>query len=127
VHAQHADRLGNEADHVVHGRHDRHRPIVRPADLVGAGLRTPGELIKQWDFDTGLGGPVKRDALWYFISARDEGQHRTIPGIYPNLNAGDATKFSYVPDTTKEARGAESWQLAAPRHLAGQSSHKFNF
>ena len=57
--------------------------------LRAAGLSTPGALIKQWDFDTGFGGPVKRDVLWYFISARDEGQHRTIPGIYPNLNAGD--------------------------------------
>jgi hypothetical protein len=48
-------------------------------ELRAAGLRTPGALIKQWDFDTGFGGPLKRDALWYFITARDEGQHRTIP------------------------------------------------
>src|SRR4029077_14560847 len=90
--------------------------------------RTPGALIKQWDFDTGFGGPIKRDALWYFISLRDEGQHRTIPGIYPNLNAGDPTKYLYVPDPTKEARGAESWQLASGR-LTWQAKprNKFNF
>ena len=84
-------------------------------ELRAAGLRTPGALIKQWDFDTGFGGPLKRDALWYFITARDEGQHRTIPGIFPNLNAGDPTKFLYAPDTTKEVRGAESWQLGSAR------------
>src|SRR4051812_8907575 len=63
-------------------------------ELKAAGLRTPGALIKQWDFDTGFGGPLKRDSLWYFITLRDEGQHRTIPGIYPNLNAGDPRSIS---------------------------------
>ena len=66
--------------------------------------------------------------MWYFITARDEGQHRTIPGIYPNLNAGDPAKYLYVPDTTKEARGAESWQLGSAR-LTWQATprNKFNF
>ena len=97
-------------------------------ELRDAGLRTPGSLIKQWDFDTGFGGPILRDALWYFITARDEGQHRTIPGIFPNLNAGDPTKFLYVPDTSKEVRGAESWQVASAR-LTWQATprNKFNF
>jgi len=97
-------------------------------ELRAAGLRTPGALIKQWDFDTGFGGPIKRDALWYFVTARDEGQHRTIPGIYPNLNAGDPSKYLYVPDATKEARGAESWQVGSIR-LTWQATprNKFNF
>jgi hypothetical protein len=97
-------------------------------ELRAAGLRTPGALIKQWDFDTGLGGPLRRDVLWYFVNARDEGQHRTIPGIFPNLNAGDPTKFLYAPDTTKEVRGAESWQLGSLR-LTWQATrrNKFNF
>lgn len=97
-------------------------------ELRAAGLRTPGALIKQWDFDTGFGGPIKRDALWYFITARDEGQHRTVPGIFPNLNAGDPTKYLYAPDTTKETRGAESWQVGSIR-LTWQATprNKFNF
>ena len=94
-------------------------------ELMAAGLRTPGSLIKQWDFDTGFGGPIMRDALWYFVTARDEGQHRTIPGIFPNLNAGDPTTFLYAPDTTKEARGAESWQLGrCSSHLAGHAAQQ---
>jgi len=96
--------------------------------LRAAGLSTPGALIKQWDFDTGFGGPVKRDVLWYFISLRDEGQHRVIPGIFPNLNAGDPTKYLYAPDRTKETRGAESWQLGSVR-MTWQATrrNKFNF
>jgi hypothetical protein len=96
--------------------------------LKSAGLSKPGALIKQWDFDTGVGGPVKRDKLWFFVTARDEGQWRTIPGIYPNLNAGDPTKFLYVPDTTRQVDGAESWQVGTIRlTLQATPRNKFNF
>ena len=95
--------------------------------VEGRRLSTPGALLKQWDFDAGVGGPIKKDKVWYFVTARDEGQHRSIPGIYPNLNAGDPAKFLYVPDTTRQTRGAESWQVATIR-LTWQATprNKFN-
>ena len=83
--------------------------------LRQAGLTTPGKLLKQWDVTFGIGGPIMKDRLWYYVTARDEGQHRSIPNIYPNLNAGDPTKFLYVPDRTREVRGAESWRLYSAR------------
>ena len=83
--------------------------------LRTAGLTTPGKLLRQWDFTFGIGGPVLKDRLWYYVTARDEGQHRSIPGIFPNLNAGDPTKFLYVPDRSREVRGAESWRLYSAR------------
>jgi len=96
--------------------------------LKAAGLSTPGVLLKQWDFTGGGGGPIKKDRLWYYITGRDEGQHRSIPGVFPNLNAGDPTKFTYVPDTTKTAKGAESFQLASIRlTLQATSRNKFNY
>jgi hypothetical protein len=91
-------------------------------ELRAAGLTTPGKLIKQWDFTFGVGGPIIKDRLWYRVAARDEGQHRTIPGIFPNLNAGDATKSLYAPDRTKDVRGAESWRLYTVRLTAQASS-----
>jgi hypothetical protein len=87
-------------------------------ELQKAGLAVPGKLIRQWDETFGIGGPIKKDRFWYYATARDEGQHRTIPGIYPNKNAGDPTKFLYEPDKTKEARGAESFQLLSARITA---------
>jgi hypothetical protein len=92
-----------------------------------AGLTTPGKLLKQWDYTFGIGGPIKKDRLWYYVTARDEGQYRSIPNIYPNLNAGDPTKRLYSPDTTREVRGAESWRLYVVR-LTYQAStrNKFN-
>jgi len=96
--------------------------------LKDAGLSTPGVLLQQWDYTGGVGGPIKKDHLWYYGTLRDEGQHRSIPGIYPNLNAGDPTKFTYAPDLTKQAQGAESFQLASYR-LTWQITprNKFNY
>ena len=87
-------------------------------DLKTRGLSAPGKLLKQWDETFGVGGPIFRDRLWYYGTYRDEGQHRSIPGVFPNLNAGDPTKWEYLPDTTRQARGAESFQLASIRLTA---------
>ena len=67
-----------------------------------AGLTRPGQLLRQWDYTFGIGGPIMKDRLWYYVTARDEGQYRSIPNIYPNLNAGDPTKRLYSP--TRPAR-----------------------
>ena len=95
--------------------------------LRAAGLSVPGQLIKQWDVNVGAGGPIKKDRLWFFATARDEGQYRSIPGIYPNLNAGDPTKWLYAPDRSRQAQGAESWQVGTVR-LTVQATprNKFN-
>jgi hypothetical protein len=92
------------------------------------GFAVPGVLLSQWDYTGGVGGPIFKDRLWYYGTARDEGQHRTIPNIYPNLNAGDPTKYTYSPDNTRQAQGAESFQLFSIR-LTSQITprNKFNW
>jgi hypothetical protein len=96
-------------------------------ELRNQGLQTPGALIKQWDFTGGVGGPILKDRIWYYGTARDFGQHRTIPGVFPNLNAGDPTKWEYLPDTTREARGAESFQTFSARFtIQATPRNKFN-
>jgi hypothetical protein len=96
-------------------------------ELRSAGLSTPGQLLKQWDFTGGVGGPILRDRIWYYVTGRDVGQHRSIPGIFPNLNAGDPTKWEYEPDTTRQARGAESFQLFSTRFtVQATPRNKFN-
>src|SRR5262245_57775888 len=97
-------------------------------ELRLAGLSTPGKLLKQWDETFGVGGPIKKDRLWYYATYRDEGQHRTIPGIFPNLNAGNPNAWEYAPDTSRQARGAESFQLASVRFtIQASQRNKFNF
>lgn len=97
-------------------------------ELRQAGLSTPGKLLKLWDVNVGIGGPIKRDKLWFFAMVRDEGRYNSIPGIFPNRNAGDATKWTYDPDRSRQAQGAESWRIASAR-LTYQATprNKFTF
>ncbi len=41
--------------------------------LAAAGLRTPDSTIKIWDTQASLGGPIKRDKLWFFVTNRYNG------------------------------------------------------
>ena len=95
--------------------------------LQSRGLATPGKLTKEWDFTGGVGGPIVKDRLWFYGTARNEGEYRSIPGIFPNANAGDPTKFLYVPDTTRVAQGAESFKTFSGRlTLQANTKNRFN-
>jgi hypothetical protein len=84
-------------------------------DLKARGLLTPGSNTKIWDFNGGVGGPIKKDRLWFFYTLRDEGSHRTVPGMFANLNAGDPTKWTYAPDLNKPAAVAASFRTTSLR------------
>ena len=51
---------------------------------------------------------MKRDRLWYFANIRNYGNQSPVVGAFGNLNAGDATKWTYVKDPNLEGRGADS-------------------
>jgi hypothetical protein len=97
------------------------------ADLQARGLTTPGALTKVWDFNGALGGPIKQDRAWFFLQFRDEGSHRTVPGMFANANMGDPTKWTYVADTTRPAVQAGSWRNGALRLTVQPTTrNKFN-
>src|SRR4029078_9997579 len=72
-------------------------------DLKARGLRTPGDLLKLWDFSGSVGGPIKKNRVWYFFNAREEGSYRAVPGMYANINAGVPGKYTYVADLSRPA------------------------
>jgi len=95
-------------------------------DLKARGLFTPGSNTKIWDFNGGVGGPIKKDRLWFFYTLRDEGSHRTVPGMFANLNAGDPTKWTYAPDPNKPAAVAASFRTTSLR-LTAQATPRNQF
>ena len=96
-------------------------------ELKARGLTTPGKLFKLWDINAGVGGPIKKDVVWFFFQFRDQGSHRTIPGMFANKNMGDPTKWTYERDTTRPAVAAGSWRNAALRLTVQPTPrHKFN-
>jgi Carboxypeptidase regulatory-like domain len=67
------------------------------------GLRETNVLVKTWDINPMFGGPLKRDRLWFFATARHFVTKNTVAGIFLNRNAFDNTKFAYDPDFSKQA------------------------
>src|SRR5215471_7341616 len=104
--------------------------------LQQAGLASPLSILKLWDADAGLGGPIKKDRVWFFINYRDEGSWQTIPGIFANAPWEPITTpisnalapWNVAFDTSTPARNANSWQIASGR-LSTQinSKNKINF
>jgi hypothetical protein len=76
------------------------------------GLTTqPGALKTVYDFNPGFGGPILRDKLWFFGSARWTKAENYVPNNYPNRNFTVGTTsptllntgtMVYTPDTTKD-------------------------
>jgi hypothetical protein len=96
-------------------------------DLKSRGLTVPGELRKVWDYTGGVGGPLLRERLWFYSTARDEGSERGVPGMFANKNAGNPAKFNYEADTSRPAVLAASYRIyttrltlqASPKHKIG--------
>ncbi len=96
-------------------------------EIRDAGLRAPNKLDKIWDTSVAIGGPIKRDRLWFFSAARYQGNHRLVGGMFRNLNAGDVNAWTYVPDPSEQAVADSNWKNVSTR-LTWQASsrHKFN-
>ncbi len=92
-------------------------------ELKSFGITEVPGLIKNYDTNFAMGGPIKRDRLWFFGNARTFGAQSDIPGLYGNRNAGNPNAFTYVPDTSLKARNANSKMIGAIR-LTGQLTPK---
>jgi hypothetical protein len=98
--------------------------------LKAAGLASPLSILKLWDADAGLGGPIKKDRVWFFINYRDEGSWQTIPGIFANAPwepittpiSNATAPWNVAFDTNTPARNANSWQIASGRLSAQVTS-----
>ena len=96
-------------------------------ELQAAGLSSPSKYIKAWDYTAGVGGPIKKDRLWYFGQFRSEGGETTTPSIFANRNAGDPTKWLVDFDRTRPSRGAGKWTVGSLRLTVQASArNKFN-
>ena len=69
----------------------------------------PGALKSVYDFNPGYGGPIKKDKLWFFLTARWTQAENDVPNDYPNTNfvVGTTsptllnnTTMTYVPNQT---------------------------
>ena len=77
-------------------------------ELRRIGIDEPPAIRRNWDSSGSLGGPIMRDRLWFFGTARSFGNSQVVEGAAPNLYVGDPTKWLYAPEPGVEVRRVES-------------------
>jgi len=83
--------------------------------LKNAGLLAPNQLQKIWDVNASIGGPIRKDRLWYYLGGRSQGNRKLVEGMYYNKNAGDPSKWTYDPDLAKQATDDGTWKNVSLR------------
>jgi len=102
-------------------------------ELRAQGLQSGNDLIKSWDYNYALGGPIVKEKLWFFASYRDWGLEEKITGMFRPLDP-----LSYKFDPRQGAAGnvnlndpatLNSWLHTANGRLTWQATprNKFTF
>jgi len=103
--------------------------------LKDAGLRSPQELRKVFEFNPMGGGRIVRDKLWFYMTYRSLSAENTVPGMFSNRNAGDPTKWVVDFDTSKPAYndnidwnaiGRITWQVSPRNKLSVSHSQQYS-
>jgi hypothetical protein len=71
--------------------------------LKDQGLTGVNRLKLQYDVNPAGGGPILRDKLWFFVSARWQTNQNYLAGLYENLNAFNPASWQYAPNLSKQA------------------------
>src|SRR5262249_46713615 len=97
-------------------------------DLIARGLRSVNRLNYIYDSGVTLGGPIKKDLLWFFGSFREWGNERQAANKFYNLYQGTAQWYQYAPDLTRPGFAKEWYESKALRITWKASDrNKFNF
>jgi len=83
-------------------------------NTAGTGI-VPTPLTKVYDLNAAAGGPIKKDRVWYFVTARTQGSTRANVNQFVNLNAGDPNKWLYAPDLSQQGFSDRTWDNVSGR------------
>ena len=94
-------------------------------ELIARGLKSVNRLNYIYDAGFTLGGPIKRDRLWFYGSFREWGNKRQAANKFYNATQG--TPF-YTPDLSRPAFAKEWYESKAIRVTwRATEKNKFNF
>src|SRR5262245_42814005 len=84
-------------------------------ELQQAGLPAPLAVTAQHDYSGAVGGPILKDRIWFFGTARTFRKNQ-YANMYFNRNAGNPTAWLYSPDLTRgQVIQDLTWEDAAGR------------
>jgi hypothetical protein len=100
--------------------------------LRARGVTTSPFIKASYELAGGVGGPIKRDTLWFFASARRWISQSYQPGNYFNQTQGtlfytpDPDRPAYEDNFYNETSARVTWQVT-PRHkVTGAFSNEYN-
>jgi hypothetical protein len=93
-------------------------------ELRAAGLRTPAKTNYMYDTSYSLGGPIRRDRVWFYGLAYYRGSENTIPGMFYNRNEFDPSKWTYEADTSRPALSGGRGPIQPALRLTFQLSQR---
>ena len=102
--------------------------------LKDQGLKTPSELLKVYDINPMGGGRIVRDKLWFYLTYRQTGGQRTVPGMWINKNAGnpnawtvdfDKNKPAFDDNLERNGIGRITWQVSPRNKISAHWSEQY--
>ena len=96
------------------------------ADLLQRGLQMPDAVDLVFDVNLSIGGPIKRDRLWYFGSYRSVGNDNIVansfypdgrPGIYDQRVANYTLRLTWQATPRNKISAYEDYQTKYVGHL----------
>lgn len=97
-------------------------------ELRALGFVDAPAILKNWDANFSLGGPVVKDRLWFFGNTRTTGNFAETQNQYANLNAGNPNAWTWARNEGVRVRNAASRMVNSIR-LTSQVTerHKVGF
>jgi len=78
--------------------------------LKDRGISSGDRLKDNFDFNPGFGGPVKKDRIWFFLSARYKNSANYATGMYYDKNQNNPNVWMFEPDLNKPAANPSIWK-----------------
>ena len=98
-------------------------------ELRSFNITRPAALRNSWDGNVSLGGPIRRDRLWFYGTVRNYGNARVIEGAPGgNLHAGDPNSWAYAVDpAVEEVRNVQGRNIYSGRLTGQMGRHRLTF
>jgi hypothetical protein len=91
--------------------------------LRSLGFSEQPALIKSYDANLAVGGPILKDRVWFYANSRAIGTYQEQQNLYDNVNAGNPNSWTWARNNAVSVRNATSKTLNAVR-LTWQATQK---
>ena len=87
-------------------------------NLTSRGITNVSRIDKIWDFNPGVGGPIKKDKLWFYATYRNQGVNKSwstvtsTPNPSPYVYNPDLSRPGIDDGSIKSIVGRIAWQVS---------------